>query len=329
MKAMAVLACVVGLAGCAMGGRPRPCRLMSKRRKLRCRIRPFLAAVLFCLTLAATMPAAAQTPVFACSELAPPFGGVPEDETGLFLAVPGGSIIAGVTSPAGDASPAWAPNFERLAFHSLRSGRYEIWTVSRDGGGLAQLTVGGGKGPAWAPDGSRIVFARDGNIWVVDADSRNARAVTATGTAQEPRFTPDGRIVYTDSDGAHNAIYVMYADGSGVQRLTYPVFPNFPDANAAAPSPDGRFLAYFAGNEPGGSGEIWLTNVDGSDARRLTYCVGYCTSDQPSWDPLGQWILFGRAQDGVFTTRIIAPAGGGEEIVLPYLCADGRQPWGY
>src|SRR5262245_43673360 len=72
----------------------------------------------------------------------------------------------------------------KIAFHSIREGSFEIYTMNTDGSGIAKLTNNAALDlePAWSPDGQRIVFRsdRDGNF----------------------------------------EIYVMNADGSGVTRLT-------------------------------------------------------------------------------------------------------------
>src|SRR5205814_10212939 len=46
--------------------------------------------------------------------------------------------------------------------------------------------------PAWSPTGSRIAFASRGQIWVVDADGRNARALTrGAGERRDPSWSAD------------------------------------------------------------------------------------------------------------------------------------------
>ena len=49
------------------------------------------------------------------------------------------------TMRSGTAHPAFSPDGRRLAFHSDRSGRYEIWTIAIDGSGLTQLTKSTGR----------------------------------------------------------------------------------------------------------------------------------------------------------------------------------------
>jgi TolB protein len=53
--------------------------------------------------------------------------------------------------PGMDGGPAWGPGGRDLAFHSMRSGRMQIWRVGVEGGDPRQLTrhEGGARSPAW------------------------------------------------------------------------------------------------------------------------------------------------------------------------------------
>ena len=61
---------------------------------------------------------------------------------------------------AKDRNPRWSPDSERIAFHSDRTGNYEIWTVRPDGSGLRQLTDTSGYAniAVWSPDGSLMAY---------------------------------------------------------------------------------------------------------------------------------------------------------------------------
>ena len=42
--------------------------------------------------------------------------------------------------PHRDREPKWSPDGKTIAFHSDRSGTFQIWTINADGSGLRQLT---------------------------------------------------------------------------------------------------------------------------------------------------------------------------------------------
>jgi TolB protein len=96
---------------------------------------------------------------------------------------------------AGDGSPAWSPDGERIAFMSNRaeSARCfshdcagfttEIYVMDSDGGDVTRLTETPHEetDPSWSPDGAKIVFSRQlrdsepRELWVMNADGSCAR----------------------------------------------------------------------------------------------------------------------------------------------------------
>jgi hypothetical protein len=140
-----------------------------------------------------------------------------------------------------DADPQFSPDGKRLLFRSNRGGAWELYTADLDGGDPVQLTrdaandaiskhAYGGEGPPrWSPDGKRIVWMRKFpergyDLWTMDADGGNARALTDNGMIDDayPSWSPDGqRIAFDSNRDGNNEIYLMKADGSDVVRATY------------------------------------------------------------------------------------------------------------
>ncbi len=153
-------------------------------------------------------------------------------------------------SPAADGWPAWSPSGDRIAFHSDRSGNFDIWVMGSDGSNPVNLTnhPGDDKFPAWSPDGSKIAFAsdRDGSydIWTTNPDGSSlARLTDSPARDRYPIWSPDGaRLTFnTDRDG-NQEIYIMSADGSNPVNVT-----NTPEIEGLADwSADGMRLVLYS-----------------------------------------------------------------------------------
>ena len=132
----------------------------------------------------------------------------------LSFATGGSAIASELPYPAHDIHPAWSPDGSSIAFSSSRTGNYEIFVVDVESGALKQLTrdIGDDRRPDWAPDGSRIVFQ-----------------------SMRPREM-------ADYGGDTANLFVMNADGSGVEQITH----HDGGVTMASWSPDGNYLAYLA-----------------------------------------------------------------------------------
>ena len=113
------------------------------------------------------------------------------------------------------------------------------WTRSRltvsalDGRGAHALTDSSASwfNMAWSPDDKRIAVTRlDATqslaVWMLDADGKNARAVTSfpdtVGRAQWPTWSPDGKsIVFQSTASGRFEVWRMNVDGSAPRQLTH------------------------------------------------------------------------------------------------------------
>ena len=186
-----------------------------------------------------------------------------------------------VSRSEADVLPTWSPDGTKLAFRSLITdtngndvGR--IFIVNRDGSGLRQLTPDPDpsassvfdEGPAWSPDGTRIAFARNGTLFMINADGTGIASLGITGGI--PAWSRDGsRIVYS-ADG----LYTM--DLSFVpHRLT--ASPDY----SAHWSPDGKQLVFQ--RVDGTISHIFRVNADGTGAVRVTNVIE--NESAPTWSP--------------------------------------------
>src|SRR5712692_11221796 len=112
----------------------------------------------------------------------------------------------------------------------------------------------------------RIAFTSDGVLYTINADGTNQLQLTSNGSNHSPAWSPDGTKIAFNRLGPHdttNAIYLVNADGSGLQKIS------LPPAGDADPtwSPDGTKIAFVSGNN---NADIFVMNADGSNRVNLT-----------------------------------------------------------
>jgi TolB protein len=162
------------------------------------------------------------------------------------LALPGLAFVGGLT---------WAPDGNAIAFAARERGqeRFSIYVVDVGDGSVARLTdcrasvcPVGDLHPSWSPDGSSIVFARDDDLYAMNADGSDVGLLYSCGpscTAMQPVWSPDGaEVAFAVETNGQRDLFVMAADGSDVRRLTdTPVDESSPTWRsvgvAARPSP--------------------------------------------------------------------------------------------
>ena len=115
----------------------------------------------------------------------------------------------------------WSPQGNKLAVISDQntSSQGDIFVMSTDGSDVAQITNHPSleSGVDWSPDGSRLVFARQSQIWTIQADGTNEVQLTTGTDKAEPLWSPDGHsIVYATGVPVlmQSELRIMSADGS-------------------------------------------------------------------------------------------------------------------
>jgi TolB protein len=133
---------------------------------------------------------------------------------------------------------------------------------------------------------------------------------------------PGGEIVFSSSSGVNGKgqVWVMKPNGAGRHAVT----PAGIDVGTAAPSRDGRRIAYVR------RGEIYVIASNGSHVRRLTFSPS--TEAAPAWSPDGRWIAYSSYSsahtsiwkmrpDGRRKTRLAGPG----MFAAPAWSPDGRR----
>ena len=107
---------------------------------------------------------------------------------------------------------------------------------------------------AWSPDGNQLVFAKESDIFLANADGTNARKlITVSGRPWAIRFSPDGaRLRFTLETPQTNSysIWEVHADGSGLHALL-PDWHGSPSQCCGVWSADGRYYFFVSGAADG------------------------------------------------------------------------------
>lgn len=190
-------------------------------------------------------------------------------------------------SPGQDQDPAWSPDGAWLVFDAWDGANRHIYRARPDGSQMQQLVEGWQA--TWSPDGAWIVFNRNDGIYRMRPDGSGVQRLTTQAQLEgQAIWSPDGaRIVFEARESSALAmhvntlaLYVMAADGSGLQRIA--------PGRAAQWSPDGAWIVF----QSSGSSEqqLYRVRADGSDLQKLTDCPESCVNAQ--WSPDGAWIVF-------------------------------------
>jgi TolB protein len=122
----------------------------------------------------------------------------------------------------------WAPDGTRFVFHSDRTGKNQLYTMSLDGR-VTRLTTSSSddRSGAWSPDGKMIAFMSDresdaAGVFVMDADGTGARRLSAlTPEHGVPFFSPDGaRVLANPRRPAGAEVVALRVRDGGVELLS-------------------------------------------------------------------------------------------------------------
>ncbi len=254
-----------------------------------------------------------------------------------------GSRERRLTPTAGDGSPAWSPDGQRIAFENGRGfdiNDVDIYVAKADGSGRQRLTrdSAADRAPVWSPSGRKIAFTRslvrhkgamvssiDSDVYVINADGSGERNLTGDALSGGPVWSPDGRKIALWSGGDDNrGVCVMNADGSRRRMLTRNL------GGPVAWSPDGRKLLLVRGVGRGRGGPAktyaYVMNADGSGLRRLTR-IAQANGPLPSWSPDGRKILFVSDRDGNLEVYVMNANGSRQQNLTRDPGHDSDPTW--
>jgi Tol biopolymer transport system component len=171
-----------------------------------------------------------------------------------------------IASTREDASPAFSPDGQRIAFASNRSGGFEIYVCGGDGSNPVQLTSMKAPDtgtPAWSPDGKQIAFDSrlegHSDIFVINAEGGSPHRLTTEPYDNElPSWSRDGHWIYFTSErpGGNQILKVQAEGGAAVQVTKTGGWGGFE-------GPDGKSLYYYRDRA------IWKSTLTGDGEARF------------------------------------------------------------
>ncbi|MEX0682313.1 MAG: hypothetical protein WD904_00325 [Dehalococcoidia bacterium] len=221
--------------------------------------------------------------------------------SGIYIVDADGSDLSPIVPP-GDSLfyPSWSPDGETIVYQRgsgglpasnsfgevTPAGATSINITDADGSFDTSIAIG--FQPSWTNDGSQILFVKNGDIWIMDADGNNEQAIAVTPELEYfPVMSPNGSTIVfsaltttqtvSESGPAGPIPYELFSmnvNGTNVQQIT-----NVASSYVPIPAdwaPDSSKVAFWAGN--------LFTVVPGQ--MPVDIGIDQVTPD-PSWSPNG------------------------------------------
>ncbi len=187
-----------------------------------------------------------------------------------------------------DAYPSWSPDGSRIVYLSwpeYPDNTLDIYTMNSDGSSQVELYDSGYHDADCYWSGSKIVFTRESQIWIMDDDGTSAVQVTDFELAGEqgsadlpfgdydPRLEPNGSVILFDRmvDDQHPSgnwnFYTINVNGTGESAITDTGWQQF----IAEWSHSGNLILFtVASMNDQGVYDLYTVNPDGSNTVNIT-----------------------------------------------------------
>jgi Tol biopolymer transport system component len=154
---------------------------------------------------------------------------------------------------------------------------------------------------AWSDDSQRLVLVDNDGLVEIDRNGGQLRRLPFAQTDVGDQIASRGsRLVYVQIQNNVNIWRIDLKSGSNRSLLA----PNSRPQRAPSISPDSRRIAFESNRS--GSQEVWVANLDGSDAVQLSDF--HALTGTPRWSPDGRRIAFDSRVSGEAALYLVDPA---------------------
>jgi TolB protein len=195
--------------------------------------------------------------------------------------------------------PRWSNDASRIYYTTYRWGNPDMFEIDLKAGKIKPFTTFQGLNipGGVSPDGMTMLMTLsrgdDPNIYTLDVVSKKAKKLLkGFGVSSSPTWSPDGKEAAFVSDRSGNPqIYVIGMETGKTRRLTR---LNWCDSPSWSPS--GEWIVFAGRETPKENLNIFVTDLTGSQIRRLT--SGAADNEDPTWSPDGRFIAFTSTRRG-------------------------------
>ena len=219
----------------------------------------------------------------------------------------------------------------------------DLYTLPVSGGTARALTRGPAYDylPRFSPDGKTIAFTSDRggmeNLWLMDADGKNPRALTQEKDAyvRGAAWISDGNYLIARKEESKRAgippveLWMYHRNGGGGIKLTSSDDIN--NASGPVASPDGRSI-YFAARKnrfnyiPDLSRGLWhVWRFDRATGESFPVTTGFGGAVRPLLSPDGKTLVFASRRDSETVLVARDLSSGGERILAQGVTRDEQE----
>ncbi|MGI8771833.1 MAG: winged helix-turn-helix domain-containing protein [Acidobacteriaceae bacterium] len=205
--------------------------------------------------------------------------------------------------------PTYSPDGSTVAFGCFSDVNFsDLYSMPRSGGTAKLILRSKWVGSfVWSSDGQRVIFTRDGALFEIGKDGGSTHrlpfAADANANAEEPAIALRGRrLAYVKYSLRRTLWRVDLQQDAMLSRRV--LAPSTSLQKYPAISPDGKRISFQSTRS--GWEEVWISNLDGSDAVQLTRFRA--STGSASWSPDGRQLVLDSRVTGRPAIYLVDPA---------------------